>query len=321
MHASLFPSALSALHPKQRLGALVAARPLITRVAPSPTGHMHVGTVRVALHNALAAQASGGQFWLRIDDTDADRNQADAVALIHTSLDRLGLHPVQHFHQSARRSSHRDAVQRLLDTGWAVRDQGAVRLAPQARDLAPASFFDLVTGVVPVSDTWLNHADGLVLLRQDGSPTYHLASIVDDMDHGINLVLRGMDHQANTPKQLILARALAQAGHPTAAAFCDQVLFGHCGLLMYQGKKLSKRDPASDGRQWLDGVGSTALLQGLLTLGWGHPDPQFDRRVPTLDWAAMVQAFPQGSLRSSNSQFDPAKLMALARKHGHPACP
>jgi glutamyl-tRNA synthetase len=314
MHASLQPDALLSLHPKQRLSALVAARPLITRVAPSPTGHLHVGTVRVALHNALAASASGGQFWLRIDDTDDARNQVEAVALIHTSLARLGLTPHRSFHQSDRRQAHHDAVQRLLDTGWAVRDQGAIRLAPQARDLATASFFDLVTGVVPVSDTWLNHADGLVLLRQDGSPTYHLASVVDDMDHGINLVLRGMDHQANTPKQLILARALAQAGHPTAASFCDQVLFGHGGLLMYQGRKLSKRDPASNGAQWLDQVGPQALLQGVLTLGWGYPDPQFDKVLPTLDWDGLVQAFPQGSLRSANCQFDPLKLYALARK-------
>jgi glutamyl-tRNA synthetase len=317
MYSSLFPANLLGVPPKKRLATLVAARPLVTRVAPSPTGFMHVGTMRVALHNALAASASGGRFLLRIDDTDDNRNRADAVDLIHSTLDRLGLIPAQHFHQSDRRIAHQDSVQRLLDAGWAVRDQGAVRLAPHARDLAPTSFFDLTTGVVPISSTWLDHADGLVLLRQDGTPTYHLASIVDDMDYGINLVLRGMDHQANTAKQLILALALKHAGHPGAPAFCDQVLFGHCGLLMYRDKKLSKRDPDSDGRQWLDRVGPSALHQGLLTLGWGHPNPQFDRQVPSMTWDDLVSVFPQGCLRSSNCRFDPDKLLALARKHHH----
>ena len=315
MFNSLHPSTHWDMPPKSRLSAFLAQQPVRTRIAPSPTGHVHLGTVRTALHNYLAARASGGQFVLRIDDTDDKRNDASHVDLIHHCLDLFQLKPDLVFHQSARRDHHQQAAQVLLDKGWAVQDGNAVRLAPQARSLAPSQFFDLASGVCTISDTFLDQADNLVLMRSDGSPTYHFASIVDDIDTHINLIIRGMDHLSNVPKQLIIASALAQANYPNAQHFLDHLMWAHVGLIMHQKKKLSKRDDASNVLQYLQqGVDPGVLLQWALPLGWGHPDAQFDRHYPVLTLDDMPDVFAQGGLRSSNCNLNGDKLPALMKK-------
>lgn len=315
MLTSLNPSSLWSLPPKQRLATFLSQAPAVCRVAPSPTGLVHLGTLRTALHNFLAARASGGMFFLRIDDTDHARNQAGADQAFQRSLDRLGLVPAFVFHQSHRLAAHRAAAQALLDAGLAIRDQGAVRLKPGlAADLLGPRFFDLAAGVCAVGSAQIQHADALVLMRSDGNPTYHLASIVDDIHAGATLILRGSDHLANTPKQMALAQALAKAGWPGAAAFCQSVCVAHVGLIMKKGKKLSKRDADSDAVALLDaGIAPDALLHWSLVLGWGHPAPDFDRRHPILDLDGMVDVFPQGGLRSTNSNLQLDKLQALQR--------
>lgn len=315
MIASLVPSPSWTLPSKQRLGAFLSQAPARCRVAPSPTGHMHLGTLRTALHNFLAARASGGQFVLRIDDTDQARNHPDHTALIHRTLGSVGLTPDHCFHQSGQHASHQMAVQALLDTGWAVRDGQAVRLAPHARGLAPDQFFDLAAGVCPLSNTFLDHADGLVLIRSDGTPTYHFASVVDDINYQINLILRGVDHHPNVAKHVVVARALAQARFPHADAFCQQVAFAHVGLIMKDRKKLSKRDQSSNlGAHLGHDTPPGALLQWALTLGWGHPDPAFDKRYPLISMDVMPSLFAQGGLRAVNCNLSTDKLAALTRK-------
>lgn len=231
------------------------------------------------------------------------------------SLDRLGLVPAFVFHQSDRLSAHQAAAQALLDHGLAVRDQGAVRLKPGlAADLLGPQFFDLAAGVCAVGPVQVQHADGLVLLRSDGTPTYHFASIVDDIYAGVTLILRGSDHLANTPKQMAVAQTLAKAGWPGADAFCQAVCVAHVGLITKQGKKLSKRDADSDAMAFLDaGIAPNALLHWALMLGWGHPASDFDRRYPILNLDGMVDVFPQGGLRSTNCNLQPDKLQALQR--------
>lgn len=315
MIASLVPSDAWTLPAKQRLGAFLSQAPARCRVAPSPTGHFHLGTARTALHNFLAAKASGGQFLLRIDDTDRTRNDDAHVTLIRQCMDALGLVPDGVFHQSDRLDRHQAAAHLLLDRGWAVRDGDAVRLAPKARSLAPRQIFDLAAGVCPISDTFLDHADGLVLLRSDGHPTYHFASIVDDIDSQITLILRGMDHLPNVAKQVLVAQALAQAGFPGAQAFCDTVMFAHVGLIMKDGKKLSKRDGASNLVAYLDqGTPPNAVLQWAMGLGWGHPNASFDKLYPRIDPADMPNLFAQGGLRAVNCNLNPDKLASIARK-------
>lgn len=315
MFTSLHASPSWDMTSKSRLGAFLAQQPIRTRVAPSPTGHVHLGTVRTALHNFLAARAGNGQFLLRIDDTGASRNDQAHVDLIHHCLDVLKLKPNEVFHQSARRDQHQGAVQCLLDGGFAFQDGAAVRLAPKARRLAPKRFFDLANGICIVSDTLLDQSDGLVLLRSDGSPTYHLASVVDDIDYNINLIIRGMDHLSNVSKQLIIALSLAQVNYPNAQQFVDHLMWAHVGLIMHQKKKMSKRDAASNVLHYLNqDMDPGVLLQWALPLGWGHPDPQFDRQYPVLTLDQMPTLFGQGGLRGSNCNLNTDKLPALMRK-------
>lgn len=315
MFASFVQTPAWDMHPKQRLASLLAS-PVHCRVAPSPTGHAHLGTVRTALHNYLAARASGGSFLLRIDDTDAARNDPAHVDLIHKSLDILGLSPDRCFHQSSKRANHLAAAQLLLDQGWAVHDGGAVRLAPRARSLAPTQFMDAASGMCRISSTLLDHTDGLVLLRSDGTPTYHLASIVDDIDAGITLIMRGMDHLSNVPKQILIARALARSGYPGAQVFCDQVAFAHVGLIFKLDKKLSKRDMDSNLFHYLDnGTPPSALLHWAMQLGWGHPDPNFDKAYPVMALPDMPDIFAQGGLRAVNCKLNTDKLASLSKKY------
>lgn len=303
------------LAPKSRLRAFVDQGPVTTRVAPSPTGHVHLGTLRTALHNYLLAKASGGNFVLRIDDTDAARNNPDHVALIHHTLAVCGLTYDQTFHQSDRRTQHLQAAQLLLDNGWAYRDGSAIRLSPKACNLTPPQFFDLAAGVCPISATFLNQTSDLVLVRSDGQPTYHFASIVDDIDTNISLIARGTDHLANTTKQITIAQALAHSNHPQAQNFINTIVFAHIGLIMHNGKKMSKRDAASNIAQYLDdGICPQALLQWAMPLGWGHPDGQLDKHTPLIGLDNMPLIFAQGGLRATNCNINPQRLTDLQKK-------
>ena len=169
--------------------------------------------------------------------------------------------------------------------------------------------------MLTISAALASHADGLVLLRSDGMPTYHFASIVDDIHAGTTLILRGMDHLANTPKQVLVALVLAQAGWPGADDFCRNVRFAHVGLILTKdGKKVSKRDSSSNVMATLDGsVDARAYLQWVLKLGWGHPASDFDKQHPLLSLNDMASVFSQGGLRSTNATLDLPKLDSLNR--------
>lgn len=300
--------------PQDRLSVTLKARPARTRVAPSPTGFFHVGTARTALHNWLAARASGGDFLLRVDDTDHARNQDAFIDLIDQSLVSLGLDPDRRVIQSSRQRTHVSAALALLDAGLAWKDMdGSVRLALSAADALPSHFFDLTVGDVAISDTVKAQTNGLTLLRQDGAPTYPLASVVDDIDMGVNLILRGADHLSNTPKQLAIAMALSKIGWSGATAFCDDVVFAHVGLITKQGKKLSKRDGGSSLTDVLHDATAGAVNQWALKLGWSHPDANFDKAWPVLDLKSMVSLFGQGRLKNGNVDISADKLRSLAR--------
>jgi glutamyl-tRNA synthetase len=308
--------ALRSAKPQVRLGMALAARPAHCRVAPSPTGFFHVGTARCALHNALAAKASGGSFLLRLDDTDAARNDAAHAALIDGCLDTLGLVPDRFARQSDRAGRHAQAATALLDAGVAWRDaDGSVRLGDAPIDALGASFFDLAAGDVAITSTSRDQCRGLTLLRSNGTATYPMASVCDDVDLGINLVLRGADHLSNTPKQLAIGRALAMAGVPGASDFVDSTVFAHVGLITKDGKKVSKRDGGSSLLDALAGASPAAVLHWALRLGWSHPDSAFDRDWPTMDLAQMPALFAQGRLKGSNCDVSLAKLASLARAY------
>ena len=301
---------------------LLSARPARCRVAPSPTGFFHVGTARCALHNALAAKASGGSFMLRLDDTDAARNDPAHEALIHECLGILGLAPDRFAKQSQRALRHAQAGEALLSSKAAWRDvDGSVRLSDLAIDALPASFFDLAAGDVAISPTSRDQCRGLTLLRSDGSATYPFASVVDDADFGIDLVLRGGDHLSNTPKQLAIAKALAMAGSQEAEAFGRDAVFAHVGLITKEGKKVSKRDGGSNLMDALALASPAAVAHWALRLGWSHPDPDFDRRWPTIDAGEMPGLFAQGRLKGSSCDISLAKLASLAKAYAPKASP
>lgn len=298
----------------------VLSSPIRTRVAPSPTGHVHLGTLRTALHNVLAARASGGTFLLRIDDTDQARNQDVHVSAFRSLLDDMGLAPNLMFRQSDRFDVHRAAAGQLVAAGAARLDAGAVVLSGGCVDVMPSSFLDLAAGQCAVSSQQAALLPGLVLIRADGTPTYLFSSVVDDIDYRIDLIIRGMDHLSNTPKQLALAHLLASVGWHGAKSFIDRVHLAHVGLIMTPGKmgpvKMSKRDVASSVMdQRSSGICDPALRHVALMLGWGHPDPQFDRQYPVMSWDDMVRVFPQGALRPGSALFQAARLAALDRKY------
>ena len=307
-------AALFADKPNNRLARLLASRPAHARVAPSPTGFFHVGTARCALHNWLAAKSSGGSFMLRLDDTDAARNDASHAALIDQSLAALGLAPDRFARQSDRAPIHQAAGAALLASGMAWRDaNGSVRLSDAAVDALPASFFDLCAGNVAITATSKDQCRGLTVLRPDGSATYPLASVVDDIDFGINLVLRGADHLSNTPKQLAIALGLVRAGWAQARDFVDACVFAHVGLITKDGKKVSKRDGGSNLADALAQADAAAVAHWALRLGWSHPDAAFDRDWPSMSAFDMAVLFPQGRLKGGNIDISLSKLSSLGK--------
>lgn len=273
----------------------------VTRIAPSPTGDMHIGTARTAYFNWLLARASGGRFLLRIDDTDPKRSHPAYTQVVLDVMAYLGLDYDRLVFQSQMFDLYRSWLSRVptrLNDGAVVLDLTGIN------DL-PSAWTDEIVGPVPISANDRSGTDGLVLLRSDGTPTYHWASVVDDIDLEITYVLRGSDHISNTAKQVVLFNLL------------DRPLpkFAHVGLIAHQGKPLSKRDGAASMLHYRNaGYDPDAVLNFLARLGWG---PKVDDRSTTmLPRDRMLQLFlDNGNLRSSQANLDLAKLEALDRKY------
>lgn len=271
----------------------------ITRVAPSPTGFPHLATARVAYHNWLAARATGGQFILRIDDTDRDREVPGAVDAIHEALNWLDLKPDLTFHQSDRLDRYRAVAESLLSQGLARHaENGAVLL----NGVDPIPWTDWLSGTMVPSESQNEIARDQVLIRGNGMPIFHFASVVDDIDYGVNLIIRGIDHFDNTFRHTAIYNAL-NAKVPE---------FAHVGLMMHQKKKLSKRDAAASLDQYRENH-PEALLAFLLRLGWA---PREDNKAnAVIDRHRALQMFlTEGSLRSSPASMDFAKLNWFNRK-------
>jgi glutamyl-tRNA synthetase len=230
------------------------------RFAPSPTGVLHIGGARTALYNWLLARGSGGEFVLRIEDTDRERSTPENVDLILDALRWLELDwdegPLS---QWERRERHSEAVRQLLDSGHAYEDEGAVRF--RVPDEGEIAFHDAVLGEVT---TPYSAIKDFVIQRSDGSPLYNLAVAVDDRDMGITHVVRGQDHVSNTPRQLMLVRALG----------AEPPVYAHIPLLHGpDGKKLSKRHGAASVQEVRDqGYLPEAVRNYIALLGWGYDE-------------------------------------------------
>ncbi len=299
---------------------------VVTRIAPSPTGSMHIGTARTALFNWLYARRFGGTFLLRIEDTDRDRSTASAVQVIFDGLKWLGLEPdAEPVYQAARVERHREAVDNLLALGQAyacfmtmeelereretARAQGrAIRSPWRDRERAEGGdrpfvvrfkgplegetvIDDLVKGPVRFRNKEL---DDLVLLRTDGTPTYNLAVVVDDHDMEITHVIRGDDHLNNAARQALIYQAF---GWSVPA-------FAHLPLIHGpDGAKLSKRHGAQAVSEFADmGYLPEAMRNYLARLGWGHGDDELFSDAQATEW------FDVADVGSSPARLDWAKL-------------
>jgi glutamyl-tRNA synthetase len=261
------------------------------RFAPSPTGVLHIGGARTALYNWLLARGSGGQFVLRIEDTDRERSTPENVEQILDALRWLELDwdegPLS---QWERRDQHAAAVQQLLESGAAYEDEGAVRF--RVPDEGEISFTDAVLGEVT---TPYSAIKDFVIQRSDGSPLYNLAVAVDDRDMGITHVVRGQDHVSNTPRQLMLWRALG----------AEPPVFAHIPLLHGpDGKKLSKRHGAASVQEVREqGYLPEAIRNYIALLGWGY-----DESTTFMTTDELVERFALERVSKNPAVFDEQKL-------------
>jgi len=299
---------------------------IVTRFAPSPTGYLHIGGARTALFSWLLARHNGGRFLLRIEDTDLERSTPEATQAILDSMQWLDLHSDGEIvYQQARAARHNEVIDQLVALGqayWcdcAKERVEAMREKARAegrkpkydgscreRSLGPGegrvvrmktpldgsvAYKDMVKGPIAVA---CEELDDMILRRSDGSPTYNLAVVVDDHDMGVTHVLRGDDHVNNTPRQILIYRALGW----------DVPEFGHVPMILGPDKKkLSKRHGALSVMEYEKmGYLPEAVLNYLARLGWSHGDQEIFSRDE------LVACFSTENLGNSPAVFDTQKL-------------
>jgi glutamyl-tRNA synthetase len=318
------------------------ARPMPTRTrfAPSPTGYLHIGGARTALYCWLEARRHGGQFILRIEDTDRERSTQAAIDAILQAMDWLGLdYDEGPIYQTQRVQRYREVAEGMVEAGTAYyayeskQELDAMREAAMAKGDKPrydgayrergTPEFDKtrrddpnrvirlknpLEGTVSWDDKVKgrieianSELDDLVLFRPDGYPTYNFAVVVDDLDMRITDVVRGDDHVNNTPRQINIYRALG--AEPPAFSHLPMILDEH-------GAKLSKRTGAADVMQYRDaGYLPHALLNYLVRLGWSHGDQE------VFSIAEMTSLFDLKDVNAKASRLDPAKLGWLNQQY------
>jgi glutamyl-tRNA synthetase len=261
------------------------------RFAPSPTGELHVGGARTALYNWLLARGSGGSLVLRIEDTDRERSTPENVEQILDALRWLELDwdegPISQFERADR---HRAAIDRLILSENAYEDDGAIRL--RTPDDGETAVDDVIRGEVRFPNSAI---DDFVIRRSDGSALYNLAVAVDDLDAGVTHVVRGEDHLSNTPRQVMILRALGE----------QPPRYAHLPLLHGpDGKKLSKRHGAASVQELREaGYLPAAVRNYLALLGWG-----LDESTTLIDTDELVREFSLERVSRNPAVFDEQKL-------------
>ncbi len=305
-----------------------------TRFAPSPTGYLHIGGVRTALYSWLHARQNNGQFILRIEDTDRERSTQESVDAILEGMQWIGLDydegPV---FQTERFERYAEVIQQLLDQGDAyhcycsreeleeMREQQRankekpryngkcrhLKEAPDGRESVirfknpvdgDVVIDDLIKGRIVINNREL---DDLIIARSDGTPTYNLTVVVDDIDMQVSHVIRGDDHVNNTPRQINMMKALG----------AELPKFAHAPMILGDdGKRLSKRHGAVSVMQYRDdGYFPQALLNYLLRLGWSHGDQEIFSRDE------MIELFRIEDVNGAPSTFNTQKLIWLNEQY------
>ncbi len=306
---------------------------IITRFPPSPTGYLHIGGARTALFNWLYARRMKGKFILRIEDTDTERSTQDSVDAIFEALKWLGIDWDEGpYFQSQRFDIYRDYIEKLVDSGHGYYCTCSVAKLDEMRKKAQAEggkpkydgtcrekglkktsdavvrFKGPLTGTTVVDDVIKGpivfqntELDDFIIQRSDGTPTYNLAVVVDDITMNVNTIIRGDDHVNNTPKQILLYQAFGQ----------KVPLFGHVPMVLGSDRaRLSKRHGAMSVTAYRDmGYLPEALLNYLVRLGWSYGDQEFF----TID--DLIEKFSLENIGKSAGIFNPEKLKALNADH------
>ncbi len=305
-----------------------------TRFAPSPTGYLHIGGARTALFNWLFARRHGGQFVLRIEDTDRERSTEASVQAILDGMQWLTLdYDEGPFYQTKRYDRYNEVVDQLLEQGHAYhcycsrealdemrekaisekrkprydgtcrhRTEAVPGVDPVVRFCTPESgavtVEDMIKGEIVIDNREL---DDLVIRRSDGNPTYNLTVVVDDIDMRISHVVRGDDHLNNTPRQIHIFNALG----------AELPKFAHLPMILGDdGKRMSKRHGAVSVMQYqADGILPDAMLNYLARLGWSHGDQELFARQE------MIDLFDLEKCQRSGSVFDNAKLQWVNQQY------
>lgn len=263
------------------------------RLAPSPTGFLHIGTARTALFNYLFARQKGGQFLLRIEDTDKERSKQEYEKDIVDGLKWLGLNwDGEITHQSERVDEYKKIAKTLVDKKLAYEKDEAIYFKVDSEKEKSVEFEDIIRGKVSFK---IEDLKDFVILKSDGMPTFHLAVVVDDEAMEITHVIRGEDHLSNTPLHILLQKAL---GYKTP-------IYAHIPLIFNADHtKMSKRkDPVSITRDFMPNFRPETMVNFLSLLGW-HPTDE--REFFTLD--ELTKEFSLERVQKAAAIFDRAKL-------------
>ena len=270
---------------------------VVTRFAPSPTGYLHIGGVRTALFNYIFAKKNQGKFLVRIEDTDKERSEEQFIEAIMEGLDWVGLNPdFEPIKQSERFDMYKEEATRLMDLGKAYEDEGAVRLKVKREGSTLVK--DLVYGDIEFLNSEL---DDIVILRSDGSPTYHFCNVIDDNSQGVSHIIRGEDHLPNTPKQIQIVNALGY----------KEFQYAHLPLVLGEDKKrLSKRHAATDLMAYKNlGYLPEAVKNTLTRLGWSKGD----KEIFTI--SEIINTFDIRDVSRSGAVFDIGKMNFVNQHH------
>lgn len=280
---------------------------VVTRIAPSPTGQMHIGTVRTALFNYLFARKHGGTYFVRIEDTDRERNKEEWVDAIWEDFTWCGLEPDAKYRTSERLDRHKELLKSLVESGKAyiskepakddpTRTVEVVRLRNPGTSV---TFEDLIRGTVTFDTTELGD---FVIARAIDDPLYHFAVVVDDGDAEVTHILRAEEHISNTPRQILIQEAL---GFPRPE-------YGHLPLILAPDRsKLSKRKHGASVDKYREqGIIPQALINYLALLGW---NPGTEQELFTMD--ELIESFDLSGIHKAGAIFDMEKLRWFNREY------
>mgnify|MGYP003393509650 CR=1 FL=1 len=280
---------------------------VVTRIAPSPTGEMHIGTVRTALFNYLFAKQQGGTYFVRIEDTDKERNKEEWVDAIWRDFEWCGLIPDKKYRQSEHLERHRELLKKLVDS-----DKAYVSKEPKKDDPSQTvevvrlrnpgtsiTFTDLIRGDITFDTTELGD---FVIARSIDDPLYHFAVVADDGDAGVTHVLRAEEHISNTPRQILILEALGFT-RPT---------YGHLPLILAPDRaKLSKRKHGATVDKYREqGFLAPAMINYLALLGWNPGTEQEIFSLPEL-----IDAFDVSKVQKAGAVFDLEKMRWFNREY------